>query len=314
VTHGRPPREDEGPRFGGLRTFMRLPFGEEPIAGGLAVLGAPFDIGTSYRPGARFGPAAMRDASSGLYPYHYRHGLDVFARLPGVDLGDAVVTPGETAKSLAAVEALIGRCLAAGAVPIVLGGDHTVTLPELRAHRRVADRPPGLIHLDSHSDLWDTLLGGRVNHGTHLRRALEEGLFDPARSVQVGLRGSGDEAADRDQGASLGLDVVTCEDMLDMGPAQTAGRIRDRVGDGPVVFSLDIDVVDPAFAPGTGTPEVGGPTSRQVLDLVRGLAGIRLVGADVVEVAPPYDPAGLTSLLGATLAFEFMALAALAAA
>jgi agmatinase len=309
---GQPVSEEARPRFTGLRTFMQLPAASDPAGYGVAILGAPFDTGTTYRAGARFGPAALREASSLLYGYHPRHRLDLFRVLPGADLGDVAVVPGEVGESLSRIEAGVSRVLAAGAVPILLGGDHTVALAELRAHRSHWGQPVALIHLDSHSDLWDQFWGVRYNHGTPFRRAWEEGLFDPAASAQVGLRGSVTHLEDMTQGRDLGLMVVTCEEWFDAGIVATARRVAERVGDRPVVLSLDVDVVDPAFAPGTGTPEVGGPTSREVMAFLRALAGIRLVGADVVEVCPPYDHGEVTSLLGATLAWEEIGLAAVA--
>lgn len=305
---GQPMSEDDRPRFAGLRTFMQLPAASDATGYRLAVIGAPFDTGTTYRTGQRFGPAAMRDASMMLFPYHPFHAVDVFRALPGVDVGDVAVVPGAAEESLQRIEADVAAILAAGAAPFVLGGDHTVALAELRAHVKHLGRPVCLVHLDSHSDLWDEFWGTRFNHGTPFRRALEEGLIDVGGSVQVGLRGGLTSPEDQTQGRDFGLDVVTCDEWLDAGTAQTAAAIRQRVGNRPVVISFDVDVVDPAFAPGTGTPEVGGPTSRETLRLLRLLAGLHVVGADVVEVAPAYDYGQITALLGATVILEQMAL------
>lgn len=286
---------------------MRLPAADSAAGSRIAVLGVPFDGGTTFRPGARFGPAALREASATLYAYHTRHRLDLFAEFPGVDLGDVAVVPGDMRLTLERTSAAVQEVAAEGAFPLVLGGDHSVTLGELRALSRIHG-PLALVQFDSHSDLWDGLWGERYSHATFARRAIEEGLIAPERSIVVGLRGSLDAAEDARLPEMLGLGAITSQSYLTGGSESAARAIQDRVQDHLCFLSFDVDFVDPAFAPGTGTPEVGGPPSWQVLDTLGRLSGLRLVGADVVEVAPVYDVAGITALLGATVAHELLAL------
>ena len=307
---GRPISEAVRPRFSGLPTFLRLPWRDEPEGFSSAVLGVPFDGGTTFRSGARFGPAALREASAMLYAYHPQHRQDLFARHPAVDLGDVAVVPGNAPETLRRAEAAVHAIADSGAFPLVLGGDHLVTLASLRAVARQKG-PVGIVQLDSHHDLWDALWGERYSHATFHRRAMEEGLVDPARSVIVGLRGSLDTQGDAELPAELGVHAITTARLLSDGAEAVANAVRDIVGPGSVWLTVDIDVVDPAFAPGTGTPEAGGPPSWLVLALLRGLVGLKMVGADVVELAPPYDSAQVTALLGATIAHEILALRAL---
>lgn len=306
------PSATQSPRFSGIRTFMRLPWAADLRQAGaqVAIIGIPFDTAASFRTGARFGPSAIRDISVLLRPSNQFHGINAVEALRVVDQGDVAVVPGAIARTYTNIEAQWAECAAAGTVPIGLGGDHSVTLGELRA---LAGRhgPLALVQFDSHSDTWDNYWGVRYTHGTAFRRACEEGLLDTARSIQVGLRGSEYAPGDLDETRKLGFEVLLAQDLLTMSPADAAGAIRRRVGTGPAFLSVDIDFFDPAFAPGTGTPEAGGPTSAFGLQVVRHLAGIPFVGFDVVEVLPAHDSAAITALLAATVVFEFLALIAL---
>jgi agmatinase len=275
-------------------------------------VGVPFDTATSFRPGARFGPEAIRSASALLRPWHPVLEVDVFAGRSVIDYGDIDVTPGNAARTATQVADGLAPLLAAGVVPIVLGGDHSVALGELRAHAAAAGGPVAVVLLDAHADTWDQYYGERYFHGTVFRRAAEEGVVAPDRSLLAGMRGPLYEAADLDAGRELGFELVADAELRELGAAGFAKRVRARVGDAPAVLGFDVDVVDPAFAPGTGTPEVGGLSSSEALALVRSLRGMRFRGFDVVEVSPPYDgPGQPTALLAANLAWEFLALSAL---
>jgi agmatinase len=300
------------PRFVGVPTFMRLPVFASAQGLDVAIGGLPSDNGSPFRTGARFGPNAIRQMSVMLRPYSpYRGGIDVFRVLSCGDVGDAGVVPGYMPATLERLEAFVAGILEAGAIPLCLGGDHGCSIAELRA---VAKRhgPVGLLHFDSHSDTWDAYFGGeRHSAGTPFRRAVEEGLVDPAHSIQIGLRGSLFTPRDIEQSRDLGYDVVTADDWADMGAAALAARIAQRLGDRPIFVTYDIDVVDPAYAPGVQTPEAGGPTSAEALRLLRLLEPFRIVGADVVEVNPLYDgPGQITALLAATVASELLAIIA----
>jgi agmatinase len=277
------------PRFVGVPTFARLPLVDTLEDVDVAVVGVPFDTGVTFRVGGRFGPNAVRAASLLLRPYN-----------PSLDVE----------RSYQAIERHVRPLAEAGVVPLLLGGDHSITLPHLRSMR--GHGPVAVIMFDSHTDAWDQYYGERYTHGTWMRRAIEEGLVDVDHSIEVGLRGSLYDATDwtslRDE---LGLDYLTTREVLAIGPEQTAARIRERVGGRQAFISFDIDVIDPAFAPGTGTPEAGGLSSAQGLEIVRGLTGIDFVGFDVVEVIPGYDPGGVTATLAANLAYEMVSLAAL---
>ncbi len=298
------------PRFTGPTTFARLPHVRTLDEVDLAVVGVPFDTGVTYRVGGRFGPGAIRDASVMLRPYNANLDVKPFDVLSCVDYGDVAIVPGYIERSYAAIEQAVAPIVEAGVIPLLIGGDHACTLPHLRATR--SRGPVAVIDFDSHTDAWDSYFGERYNHGTWMRRAIEEGLVDVARSIEVGLRGSLYGAEDwtglRDE---LGLEYLTTESVLAQGPDAVAAAIRQRVGDRPTFISFDIDVVDPAFAPGTGTPEPGGLSAHDVLAIVRGLTGIDFVGFDVVEVIPAYDPAGQTAFLAANLAYEMLSLVAL---
>jgi agmatinase len=301
------------PRYGGIRTFARCPHVTDPAGVDVAVVGVPFDTGTSFRPGPRFGPEAIRAASLLLRPYHTVHEIDVFAGRSVVDHGDLGVTAGNAERTMAQIAAGLRPLVAAGVTPIVLGGDHTIALGELRAHAE-AHGPLGLVLLDAHADTWDAYQGERYFHGTPFRRAVEEGLLAPERSLLAGMRGPLYSPSDLGATRELGFEVVPGEELRALSPVQYGRRVREKVGDGPAYLSFDIDVLDPAFAPGTGTPEIAGLLPHEALAFVRALAGMRFAGFDVVEVSPAYDTAGqTTALLGAGFAYEFLALAALAA-
>jgi agmatinase len=310
VTRYGPPDALETPRYAGVRTFMRVPHVRETEDVDVAVVGIPTDDAVSFRSGARFGPEAIRSASVLLRPYNPILAVDVAERLSIVDWGDAPTVPGYTLASLDRSRAAIEEIARAGVITLCLGGDHTVLLAELRALAAVHG-PLGLIQLDSHHDLWDEYFGQKVFHGSIVRRAVEEGLIDAARSVQAGLRGSLYGPEDARMPAEFGIWALSFEELAALGPGGFSLRVRERVGDAPCFLSFDIDFVDPAFAPGTGTPEVGGPSSREALTYVRSLAGLDFRGFDCVEVAPPYDPAGVTALVAANACFEMLSLLAM---
>jgi agmatinase len=310
----RPADAFRNPRFAGLRTFMRLPHVVGTDGVDLAVLGLPFDTATSFRSGARFGPEAIRAASMLLRPYHPEHGVDIFAHLSCVDAGDLSVAPGDTEATYALAQTGLAPLVDAGVFTVVLGGDHSVTLAELRA---LAARhgPLALVHLDAHGDTWDEYFGQRYFHGTTFRRAAEEGVIDPRRSVQAGMRGSLYGPDDVESARELGFTVLSTAELRELGAEAYGELVRSRAGGGPAFLSFDVDFCDPAFAPGTGTPEIAGPSSTEAVAFVRALAGVELVGCDVVEVSPAYDgPGQQTALLGATVAWEAISLHALARA
>jgi agmatinase len=301
------------PRFAGIRTFMRLPHETGTEAVDVAAVGIPFDTGTSFRPGPRFGPEAIRAASALLRPFHPGYGIDLLERLGVVDHGDVSVAPGDTPGSLARIEEGLAPLVEAGVTTLGLGGDHTITLAELRAHARRRG-PLALVQLDAHADTWDEYFGMKEFHGTTFRRAAEEGLVEPAASVQAGMRGSLYEAADYELSRELGYTLVTAEELRALGPQGYGELVRERVGDRQVFLSFDVDFLDPAYAPGTGTPEVGGFTTAEAIAFLRALRGIRLVAADVVEVSPSYDgPGQITALAAANVLWELLALRAAAA-
>ena len=308
-----PPDASRAPRYTGIRTFARLPHVRATEGVDIAVVGVPFDTATSYRSGARFGPEAIRAGSTLLRPWHTALEVDVFATQSAVDWGDVDVTPGNAARTMDQVAAGLGELLGAGITPIVLGGDHSIALGELRAHAAAAGEAVALVLLDAHADTWDEYYGERIFHGTPFRRAVEEGVLDPSRSVLAGMRGPLYAAADLAAPREMGFDIVPGDELRAMTPAAYAERVRARVGSAPAVFGFDIDVLDPAFAPGTGTPEVAGLLPHEALAFIRALAGMRFNGFDVVEVSPPYDSPGQnTAMLAASIAYEFLALSALA--
>lgn len=312
---GREVDEARGtPRFTGIRTFARRAHTRELEGVDAAVVGVPFDTTTSFRPGARFGPEAIRSASVLLRDYHPALDVEVFSTLSVVDWGDVPIVPTNTERSLELIAEALGEVLRAGAVPVCLGGDHLISLAELRAHARVHG-PLALVLLDAHADTWDAYYGERYFHGTPFRRAVEEGLLRPDRSLMAGMRGPLYSRNDLADTRDLGFEVIVWDELRAMSPEEYGARVRERVGDAPALLSFDIDFVDPAFAPGTGTPEPGGPTAAEALALVRSLAGLPFRGFDVVEVSPPYDTRGqTTALLAANVAYELLALTAVARA
>jgi agmatinase len=307
-----PADASRAPRYTGVRTFARCPHVHDVDGVDVAVVGIPFDTATSYRPGARFGPEAIRSASALLRPYNPALGVDVFAARSVVDWGDLEITPGNAERSAGQIADGLHPLVEAGVTSIVLGGDHSVVLGELRAHAAVHG-PLALVLLDAHADTWDAYYGERYFHGTPFRRAVEEGLLQPERSLLAGMRGSLYAKADLDAARELGFELLTGDELRSLEPAEYGTRVRAKVGDAPAFLSFDIDVIDPAFAPGTGTPEVAGLAPHEALGLLRSLAGTRFVGFDVVEVSPPYDdPGQTTALLAANLAYELLGLSALA--
>lgn len=305
----RPADSFETPRFSGVRTFMRLPNVRDLDNADAAIVGAPFDTGSSFRAGARFGPEAIRSASHLLRPYNPSQEVSIFDHLSAIDYGDVSVVPGFIEESYEKIKDGLEKIHRAGVTPIVLGGDHSIALPELRAAAAVHD-PLSLVQFDAHADTWDAYFGKKYNHGTVFRRAVEEGLLAPERSVQVGMRGPLYDAGDLQASLDLGFDLLTTDEVRKMGIEGVISRIRERVGEEKVYVSFDVDFCDPAFAPGTGTPEVGGFTSREAQEFLRGLAGLEIVGADVVEVYPAYDPAEITAFLAANAAYEILTLVA----
>ncbi|HSF06562.1 MAG TPA: agmatinase [Methylomirabilota bacterium] len=298
------------PRFGQIATFMLLPAAESAAGLDVALLGIPYDGGVSYRPGARFGPRAVREQSSLIRPWNPVLKVHPFQRLRMADCGDVDVVPTSIERTFERIQQAIDTVIVAGAMPLVVGGDHSVTLPILRSLARRHGRV-GLVHFDAHPDTWDEYFGSKFFHGTTFRRALEEGLIDPHRMIQVGIRGPLYGPEDFALHDEHGIEVIRIETVKEHGTAWVAGRLG-RLRGGPLYCSFDIDAVDPAFAPATGTPEVGGLTSYEAVTLVRALAGLGVIGADVVEVSPPYDgPGQVTSLLAANLLFELASVMAL---
>lgn len=295
--------------FSGITSFMRCPATRQLTGVDVAIVGVPYDSATSHRSGTRFGPRQIRALSAMLWGYHNAHRLRPLEALNVVDYGDVNVVPPSIEDTYRNTEAEVGAVLAAGAAVIALGGDHAISLPLLRAHAR-RHGPLAVVHFDSHPDTWDSEYPGQLySHGTIFRRALEEGLIRPDAYVQVGLRGSTSGVGDWEWARERGVRVIPMDEAAELGVPEIIRQIHATAA-GPTYVSLDIDAADPAYAPGTGTPEVGGFTSLQLLQLVRGLAGLQLVGFDLVEVSPPYDHSDITALLAANLAFEFLALLA----
>jgi agmatinase len=308
--HHKPADSSLTPRFSGPRTFMRLPHVTDLDGVDVAVIGIPTDDAVSFKSGARFGPEAIRSASVLLRPYNARLQVDVVERLSMVDYGDSPTIPGYHVETLEKIRDFLLPVHEAGVVPLCLGGDHSMVLAELRAAHAVHGQL-ALVHLDAHADVWESYYGAKYFHGTVFKRAVEEGLIDASRSVQAGLRGTlygeSDVAAPRE----LGFDAIYMEELETLTPQQYGDRVRARVGDMPAFLSFDVDFVDPAFAPGTGTPEVGGPTSGQAMAYLRALTGIDFRGFDCVEMSPPYDPSGITAWLAASACHEMLSLLAL---
>ena len=300
----------EMPRYAGPSTFARLPELRDVPRCDVAILGVPFDAGTSYRPGARFGPLAIRQASRHLRTqFHPAYGTEPFVEQQVADAGDVACNPFNIEEAIGQIETAATKLLGDVGALVTMGGDHTIALPLLRAVNHHVG-PVALVHFDAHLDTWDTYFGAPHTHGTVFRRAGEEGLFLDHASMHVGIRGPLYSRDDLRRDEDLGFKIVHCDDFEAEGIDRVVERIRDRIGDHPLYLSIDIDVLDPAHAPGTGTPEVAGMTSRELVNVLRGLAGVKIVSADVVEVAPAYDHAELTSLAAATVIYEIINLMA----
>lgn len=296
---------NEMPRFGGLASMMRLPVATHAAGLDVAFIGVPLDIGASNRAGARFGPRQIRAESSLIRPYNMATGAAPFDALQVADLGDVPINTYSLEKSVGIITDFYREVLGHGCVPLTLGGDHTIALPILRA---VAERhgPVALIHVDAHADVNDEMFGERIAHGTPFRRAVEEGLLQTNKVWQIGLRGSGYAADDFDWPRRQGFTVIPAHEVWWQSLAPIMDKVRAVIGDTPCYLSFDIDGIDPAYAGGTGTPEIGGLSVPQALEIIRGCRGLNLVGADLVEVSPPYDPSGNTALLGANLLYEML--------
>ncbi|WP_421845156.1 agmatinase [Mycobacterium sp.] len=297
------------PRYAGLATYGRLPRLEDVGGAQIAVLGIPFDTSVTYRPGARFGPAHVRESSRLIRPYNAELDIFPFARTQVVDAGDVACTPFSIEDAIAAIEYRADELTSAGTRPAVIGGDHTVALPMLRAlHRRHG--PIAVVHFDAHLDTWDSYFGAAYTHGTPFRRASEEGLIDREASLHVGIRGPLYAGSDLVDDTALGFARITCPQIEIDGMSAALERMHARLAQRPIYVSVDIDVLDPAHAPGTGTPEIGGLTSRELLTFLRQLASYQIVGVDVVEVAPAYDHAQLTGIAAANIIYELVCLMA----
>ncbi|MGD1879668.1 MAG: agmatinase [Kiloniellaceae bacterium] len=302
------------PRFAGIATFMRLPHVPlEDLAEvgdvDIGLIGVPWDGGTTNRAGARHGPRQIRDLSTLLRNVHHVSGTAPFELANCADIGDTPSNPIDLHESIDLIEKFYAAVHKAGVLPLSAGGDHLITLPIMRAIAK--DRPVGMVHFDAHTDTNDRYFGGHtLTHGTPFRRAIEEGLLDPKRTVQIGIRGSLYTAKDMDWGREQGIRVITIEEYFALGVDAVIAEARRVVGDGPTYLSFDVDGLDPVYAPGTGTPEIGGYSTHEAQRMIRGLAGVNLVGADVVEVSPPFDPSGTTALVGATLMYEILCLLA----
>ena len=304
-TNPQPLGGNEMPRFAGAGTFMRLPGTSTLAELDVAVVGVPFDIGTSNRPGARYGPRDIRAESVLLRPYNMATRAAPFDSLRIDDTGDVATNAFNLADSIERIETHYDFLLAHDVIPVTMGGDHTIALPILRAIAR-KHGPVGLVHVDAHTDINDSMFGEQIAHGTPFRRAVEENLLDGDRVVQIGVRGTGYAADDFDWSREQGFRVVQIEECWYRSLEPLMAEVRDKVGGGPVYISFDIDGLDPAFAPGTGTPEVGGLTVPQALEIIRGCRGLELVGCDLVEVAPIYDASGATALTAANLLYEML--------
>ncbi len=298
------------PRWAGLGTFARLPRLDEVESADVVVAGMPWDTGVSYRPGARFGSNHVRESSRLLRPFNPAQNVSPFKNTQVADAGDIIGNPFDIEEALAAMQAGARELTRNGTKMVTIGGDHTVALPNLRAMHELHG-PVALLHFDAHLDTWDTYFGAEYTHGTPFRRAFEEGLIDTDALCHVGTRGPLYGTEDLDDDARFGFGIVSSADIYRMGVDAIVEMLRRRVGDRPLYVSLDIDVLDPAHAPGTGTPEAGGATSREILEIIRGLRGLNLVGAEVVEVAPAYDHAELTGIAAAHIVYEFLSLLAL---
>ena len=297
------------PRFAGIPTFMRLPHlaPEEAEEVDIGLIGVPWDGGTTNRAGARHGPRQMRDSSTLMRNVHHVTGVRPYELANCADLGDTPVNPVDLEDSLARIQRFFETVHGQGIMPLSAGGDHLVTLPIMRAIAK--DRPVGMVHFDAHTDTWDRYFGDYTyTHGTPFRRAIEEGLLDPKRTIQIGIRGGLYTPQDKDWGLEQGIRVIEIEEFFELGPQRVVEEARRVVGEGPTYISFDVDGLDPVYAPGTGTPEIGGFSTHEAQIMLRGLRGLNLIGGDVVEVSPPFDPSGNTALVGVTLMFEILCL------
>ncbi len=299
----------KSPRFCGVTSFMRLPHLRTTVDVDAVIIGIPFDTATTFRVGSRFAPGDVRNVSRLLRPFNPAQGIDIFEHCSAVDYGDVDVVPGYIEKTYAKIVETMQPVFSADVTPIAVGGDHSITLGELRAASEKYGKL-SVIQFDSHCDVWDDYFGEKYNHGTPFRRAAEEGLISPGNSIQLGIRGPLYSAKDLDAARELGFEVIPEKEIAKLSTADVVSRIRERVKRRPTFLTFDIDFVDPAYAPGTGTPEVGGPTSREALEIVRGLTGLNLIGFDVVEVIPQYDSGQITCLLAANVMYEFLSLVA----
>jgi agmatinase len=296
------------PRFAGAATFARLPRLDQVARADVAVVGVPFDAGVSYRPGARFGANHVREASRLLRPYNPALDASPFANAQMADAGDMAVNPFNIHEAIESIQQDALDLTADGARLLTLGGDHTIALPLLRAASERAGEPVALLHFDAHLDTWDTYFGAEYTHGTPFRRAVEEGILDTEAISHVGTRGPLYGKRDLEDDRRFGFGIVTSSDVYYQGVREVVAKLRERIGARPLYVSVDIDVLDPAHAPGTGTPEAGGITSRELLEILRGLRGLNLVGADVVEVAPAYDHAEMTAVAASHVAYDLVTL------
>jgi len=296
---------NEMPRFGGIATMLRLPHLQSAAGLDAAFIGIPLDIGTSLRSGTRFGPREIRAESVMIRPYNMATGAAPFDSLSVADIGDVAINTFNLLDAVRIIEESYDEILEHDVIPLTMGGDHTITLPILRALHKKHGKV-GLVHIDAHADVNDHMFGEKIAHGTTFRRAVEEGLLDCDRVVQIGLRAQGYTAEDFNWSRKQGFRVVQAEECWHKSLTPLMAEVREKVGGGPVYLSFDIDGIDPAWAPGTGTPEVGGLTTIQGLEIIRGCQGLDLIGCDVVEVSPPYDTTGNTSLLGANLLYEML--------
>ena len=300
----------EYPRFEGIRTFMRLPHTTNLNNVDFLIAGIPFDTGATFRVGARFGPSGIRENSLLLRPYNPAQDIEVFKYLSGVDYGDIPIVPGYLPESHKLIEQETASLIQPNIVPIFMGGDHSISLPVLRSIKKKYG-PVGLIHFDAHSDLWHGYYDNKDTHGTPFRRAIEENLIDPSISCQIGLRGPLYNKNDFSMSKDVGLLSITGPELHSMGIQKALSLVKNRIGNKKAYLTFDIDFIDPAFAPGTGTPEAGGFTGYDAISFVRGLKEINFIGFDMVEVMPPYDPAHVTSLLAANIIYEFISLIAI---
>ena len=293
------------PRYSDIATFMRTPLQRDPAGLDIALCGVPFDLGVTNRPGARHGPREIRNMSSLCRAIHHVTKVNPYDLCRVADVGDVAFTHlFQIEKAIEDIEAFFRRVHEAGAAPLSAGGDHSITYPIFRAI--AAERPVGMVHIDAHTDTWDEFLGSKFTHGAPFRRAVEDGLLDPARTIQIGIRGAQNTEEGWAFSLKSGMRVVFMEEFTELGVERVIAEARRVVGDGPTYISFDVDGLDPVYAPGTGTPEVGGLTTVEAQRLIRGLRGLNIIGGDVVEVSPPFDPSGNTALVGATMMYEIL--------